>query len=114
MIIHALIEYRKGGHAVDPDAGNATTPNTTTGAEHKKEGSVGVLPAPNNNDQDIEMHGGGGQKQQHEHELNFPEPVHQYTSQNPPQQQQNVYGHPPNDHVSVVAIPTPVDFGGRN
>ena len=29
LIIHALIQYRKGGSAVDPDAGNATAPTTT-------------------------------------------------------------------------------------
>lgn len=28
LIIHALVQYRKGGSAVDPDAGNATAPTT--------------------------------------------------------------------------------------
>ena len=107
LIIDALIKYRKGEHAVDPDAGNYTSKSRSRSrsrarsrsrkprkARRKSSRSTSSSPPSKRTplDQDVEMQ----QKQQQKHDPAAPEAV---------------YGHPPAAR-SGIPTPEPGDFGG--
>ena len=104
LIVHALLQFRKGEQAADADAGR-TDPKVAEG-------------------DDIEMRG-GGQRPQQPNELNGTNESNgtngtngmngetgiEDTNQKP--NDQPMYGHPPPaDGNGVERIPDPADFGG--
>ncbi|KAI5787156.1 membrane-associating domain-containing protein [Geopyxis carbonaria] len=116
LIIHALIQYRKGENA---DAGNNTTNSTSFFSSSsflhrkKKEGDE----EEKRKDSDFEM-GGGGQTRQSYSENNntprLPEVAHfdsiQHPNGNPTDANPSVEGHPPS--TSSTPFPNSTDFGG--
>jgi hypothetical protein len=101
LIIHALIQYRKGDNVADP--GNTTSNNAEAG---KEEGALGATsstsPRFGHGDQDIEMHGGGQNQQS---ELKLPDPTRANDSQH------QTYGLPPRDSYGLM--PDPTEYGGQ-